>query len=93
MPVDFAIIKNTYVHLEQLNISKNFLDGKRSTVLAVINIEDKKFGDITTVRFEHPEYKSLIDGTIHEFKLSIRDENGKKISNNNMPISCVLEII
>ena len=92
-PIDLATYKNIYVHLEQLNISDNFLDGKRSTVLAIVPVENKKFGDITTVRFEHPEYKSLSGGTIYELKLSIRDENNKEINNNKLPISCVLEII
>ena len=92
-PVDLAIHKNIYVHLEQLNSCDNFLDGKRSTLLAVVPVENKKFGDITTVRFENPEYKCLSGGTIHELELSIRDENDKKINNHNLPISCVLEII
>ena len=93
MPVDFAIIKNIYVHLEQLNTYNNYFDGKHSTLLGVVPIENKKFGDITTFRFEHPEYKTLMNGTISEFKLTIRDENGKQINNNEMPISCVLEVI
>ena len=91
-PIDFAIYKNLYVHLEQLNTASNYFDGTPSTILAVVPVENKAFGDITTVRFEHPEYKLLKNGTIDELKLTIRDEYGKKI-NNNLPINCVLEII
>lgn len=89
--VDFAIYKSLYIHLEQLNTSQNYLDGMSSTLLAVIPIENKNFGDIITVRFEHPEYKCLINGTISELIVEIRDENNKKI-NNHLPTSCVLEI-
>ena len=90
--VDLAIYKSLYIHLEQLNTSQNYLDGKPSTLLAVIPIENKDFGDIITVRFEHPEYKCLINDTISELTLEIRDENNKKII-NHLPTSCVLEIL
>lgn len=91
-PIDFAIYKNLYVHLEQLNTASNYFDGTPSTILAVVPVENKSFGDITTVRFENPEYKLLNNGTISELKLTIRDEDGKKIT-NNLQINCVLEII
>jgi hypothetical protein len=90
--VDLAIYKSLYIHLEQLNTSQNYLNGMPSTLLAVIPIENKDFGDITTVRFEHPEYKSLINDTISELTLEIRDEKNNKII-NHLPTSCVLEII
>lgn len=91
-PIDFAVYKNLYVHLEQLNTAGNYFNGVSSTILAVVPVENKSFGDITTVRFEHADYKLLKNGTIDELKLTIRDEDGKKI-NNNLSINCVLEII
>lgn len=90
--VDFAIYKSLFIHLEQINTSDNYFDGKPSNVLSVIPVENKEFGDITTVRFEHPEYKCLRNGAITELKIEIRDENNNKI-NNHLPINCVLEII
>ena len=90
--VDFAIYKSLYVNLEQLSTSHNYFNGMPSTVLTVIPVENKEFGDITTMRFEHPEYKCLMNGTITELKLEIRDENNNKII-NHLPINCVLEII
>jgi hypothetical protein len=62
-----------------------------STLLAVIPVENKEFGENITVRFEHPEYKYLINGEITELKLEIRDEKNNKII-NHLPINCVLEI-
>ena len=90
--VDFAIYKSLYVHLEQLNTAYNYFNGKPSTVLSVIPVENKDFGDIITARFEHPEYKRLMNDAISELTLEIRDENNKKII-NHLPINCVLEII
>ena len=90
--VDLAIHKSLYIYLEQVSTSHNYLDGMPSTLLAVIPVENKEFGDNITVRFEHPEYKSLINGEITELKLEIRDEKNNKII-NHLPISCVLEII
>lgn len=90
--LDLAIYKSLYVHLEQINTSYNYLDGRPSTLLAVIPVENKEFGEIMTMRLEHPEYKRLITGTISELKIEIRDENNNKII-NNLSTSCVLEII
>ena len=44
------------------------------------------------MRFEHPEYKCLMNDAITELKLEIRDENNDKII-NRLPINCVLELI
>ena len=90
--IDFAIYKSLYVHLEQLNTAYNYFNGAPSTILTSIPIVNKEFGDITTVRFENPEYKCLINDVITELKLEIRDENNKKII-NHLPINCVLELI
>ena len=90
--IDFAIHKSLYVHLEQLNTAYNYFNGTPSTILASTPIMNKEFGDITTVRFEHPEYKCLMNDAITELKLEIRDENNDKII-NRLPINCVLELI
>ena len=60
---------------------------------AVISIENKSFGDIVTVRFEHPEFKRLKNGAITELKLVVKDENDNTVDNHGLPMSCVLEII
>lgn len=91
--VDFATIKSIYLHLEQLNTSQNYFNGTQSTVLAVVSIENKIFGDIISVRFEHPEFKRLSNGTITELKITARDENGVNINNHGLPMSAVLEIV
>lgn len=91
--LDFATVKSLYIHLEQLNTSKNYFNGAPSTILAVVPIGNKEYGDIVSVRFEHPDFKKLSNGTITEFEIAVTDENGKKIKNKGLPMSAVFEII
>ena len=92
-PLDFAVIKSLYVHLSDINESHNYLSGSPSDVLAVIPIENKSCGDIVTVRFEHPEFQRLKNGTITELKLVVKDEKNNVVDNHGLPLSCVFEII
>ena len=82
-----------YVYLSDINESHNYHNGSPSDVLAVIAIENKSFGDIVTVPFEHPEFKCLKNGAITELKLIVKDENNTVVDNHGLPVSCVLEII
>ena len=91
--LDFATVKSLYIHLEQLNTSKNYFNGAPSTVLAVVPIGNKEYGDIVSVRFEHPEYKYLSNGAITELEIAVRDEHNHKINNHDLSMSAVLEII
>ena len=92
-PLDFAVIKSLYVHLSEINESHNYHNGSPGEVLAVISIENKSFGDIVTVRFEHPKFKCLKNGAITELKLDVKDENNTVVDNHGLPMSFVLEII
>ena len=60
--------------MPDINESHNYHNGSPSDVLAVIPIENESFGDIVTVRFEHPEFKRLKNGAINELKLVVKDE-------------------
>ena len=91
--LDFATVKSLYILLEQLNTSKNYFNGAPSTVLAVVPIENKEYGDIVSVRFEHPQYKCLSNGAITELGISVRDEYNHKIDNHGLSMSVILEII
>ena len=92
-PLDFAVIKSLYVYLSDINESHNYHNSSPSDVLTVIPIENKSFGDIVTVRFEHPEFKPLKNGVITELKLVVKDENNNAVDNQGLPMSRVLEII
>jgi len=51
-----------------------------------------RFGDIFTVRFEHPEFKRLTAGMINELKFTVRDDRGRVLDNHGQPFSIVVEI-
>jgi len=44
-----------------------------------------RFGDIFTVRFEHPEFKRLTAGMINELKFTVRDDRGRVLDNHGQP--------
>ena len=91
-PVNFAPTKMLYLHLEQINTTSNTVDGVPSSLLGVVGIECHTFGDIHTVRFEHPEFKRLRGGTVHELEVKIRDDTGQVLDNHDLPVSLVLEV-
>jgi len=92
-PVDFATRKVLKVHLEQINFTGNVDDGAPSTLLACIGVGRHSFGEIHTVRFEHPEYKRLQGDLVHVLKVEIKDEMGRSIDNHDLPIYLTLEIV
>ena len=90
--VNFATRKLLFIYLDQIDTTSNMVDGNRSTLLTTIGLGCHSYGDIGTVRMEHPEFKKLQNGTIHELKITIKDENGNVINNNDLPIYITLEI-
>ena len=78
-PVDFATRKVLKVHLEQINFTGNVDDGAPSTLLACIGVGYHSFGEVHTVRFEHPEYKRLQGDLVHVLKVEIKDETGRAL--------------
>ena len=91
-PVNFAPTKMLHLYLEQINTTSNIVDGAPSSLLGVVGIECHAFGDIHTVRFEHPEFKCLRAGTVHELEVKIRDDTGQILDNHGLPVSLVLEV-
>ena len=90
--VNFADTKILYLYLEQINTTSNIVDGAPSTILTMIGLGCHPFGDIGTLRVEHPEFKQLQHGTITELKITTRDDSGKILDNHSLPISLTLEI-
>lgn len=90
-PVNFTIAKALYIHLDQVNTSKNMLDGAPSTLLGVIPVTDQSFGQIAHHDFASPQFRHLQDGAVDELKLQIKDEYGKNLDNHGLPITVVLE--
>ena len=69
------VSKTLFTHLKQHNTSQNYFNGTRSNVLSVISVQNKVFGDIVSVHFEHTEYKLLTRDAITEFTLKVKEKN------------------
>jgi len=91
-PVNFATKKLLYIYLDQINTNNNIVDGKPTNLLSCIGLDCPSFGSVITKTFEHPEYKLLQNGTINEWKVTIKDENGIELDNHGLPIYISLEI-
>ena len=90
-PVDLSRTKTVRVFLEEINTTHNVLNGAPSSLLSVIGIEGKAFGDIATVQFSNPEFKRLREGAVTELSLRTEDDQGRRIS-QDLSITAVLEI-
>ena len=91
-PVNFATKKLLYIYLDQINTNNNIVDGKPTNLLSCIGLDCPSFGSVITKTFEHPEYKLLQNGTINEWKVTIKDENGIELDNHGLPIYISIEI-
>ena len=55
--LDLVTIKDIYVHLEEVSMDNNVIDGECSTLLEVVPLGRRGFGMIEDYRFEHPHFK------------------------------------
>ena len=90
--LDFVIPKMIFVHLDQMNMSANYVDGAPSTLLQAIPAGRGGYDDIEDFAFPHPLRKPLECGTISELKLSLLDKNNRPIDNNGLAVVATLEI-
>ena len=81
--VNFAPYKTLNVVLNQINKETNWYNGTPSMVLDVIGVETSSFGDIRSVTRELPCFKLLRGDPIKELKVSVIDDHGKAIDNND----------
>jgi len=90
-PVDFAIDSALHIHLDQVNTSKNMLDGAPSTLIGVVPVPKHcQFGEAASFHFHHPEFRELQDGTVGELKVRVTDSR-RNLIENELPISVVLQ--
>jgi len=90
---NFTGTKTLGVHLHQLSTTANFVDGAPSTLLALVGLDNYSYIATKTIRFENPEFKRLIKDSISELKVTICDDTGKIIDNNQQHISLGLEFV
>lgn len=92
-PMNLNPFKCLHIHLEQLNTTRNFENGERSTLLAILPVSCNEFGEQVSVRFEYPDFKRLCNGSLTELNITVRDDDGKLIDNHGLPITAVLKTL
>jgi len=88
--INFTPLQMLWVYLEELNTSKNYINGAPTTILTNIGLQLHTYGDINTSQINFPEYKRLRVDTVSELTISIRDSEGKIIDNHGLPIHVAL---
>jgi hypothetical protein len=84
--------KTLHIHLKQINTRFSVLDGAPSTLLGVIGVGCRPFGDTVSINWPNPEFKRLQCGTLDELRVFVLDDTGQQLDNHGLPISAVLEI-
>ena len=99
---DMKRYKALYVHLDEIDIRQNWLNGLESTILQVVPVADGVYGQSFTVTYSSPEMRFLKpppektpyyeDVTQRKLTLRIADQLGKPINMHGHPVIIKLEI-
>ena len=68
-PHRLAVHREVYIHLAELSTSENLTNGKPSTLLRSIPVENKKRGAGRTISFQVLQYKRLAAGPISQLTI------------------------
>jgi len=82
-----------FIHCDLIDPSKNFFNGKRSKVLAKIDVTGSDYDKVT---YHSPPQECLRDCStgqhVHQITLSVKDEDGEMLDFSGLPIEFVLEL-
>jgi len=82
-----------FIHCDLIDRSKNFFNGKKSKVLAKIDIIGSHYDKVT---YHSPPQEPLRECStgqhLNQITLSVKDESGKMFDFNGLPIEFVLEL-
>ena len=86
-PVDY------FIHCDLIDASNNFLNGKRSDILAKIHIRGLPYDKVTYPSLPQDVLRECSTGQhVHQITLSVKDEDGEMFDFNGLPIEFVLEL-
>ena len=66
-----------YMYVDEIDTSKNYLDGKRSTLLSAIPIGNTDVGEIFKYQPHNNIFKNMYNNSISNLNIKIKDEQGK----------------
>ena len=78
-PHRLAVHREVYIHLAELSTSENLTNGRPSTLLRSIPVENEKRGAGRTITFQVLQYKRLAAGPISQLTISLSDSKGKRL--------------
>ena len=91
--VDLQPFKALYLHCDQISSTANLLNGKPSTILGVIPLQDNTYGSNINIQYTAEIRKPLKQTIINQLKFSILNYKGEKINNRGLPVILTLEIL
>jgi len=84
---------NYFIHCDLIDPSNNFLNGKRSDILAKIHIRGLPYDKVTYPSLPQDVLRECSTGQhVHQITLSVKDEDGEMFDFNGLPIEFVLEL-
>ena len=82
-----------FIHCDLIDPSNNFLNGKRSDILAKIDIRSLPYDKVTYPSLPQEALRECSTGQhVHHITLSVKDEDGEMFDFNGWPIEFVLEL-
>ena len=82
-----------FIHCDLIDPSNNFLNGKRSDILAKIDIRGLPYEKVTYHSQPQDVLRECSTGQhVHQITLSVKGEDGEMLDFNGLPIEFVLEL-
>jgi len=82
-----------FIHYDLIDTSNNFFNGKRSDILAKIDIRGLPYHKVTYPSLPQEALRECSTGQhVHPITLSVKDESGEMFDFNGVPIEFVLEL-
>jgi len=82
-----------FIHCDLIDPSKNFFNGKRTDVLAKIDIRGLPYDKVTYPSRPQEAFRECSTGQhVHQITLSVKDESGEMFDFKGLPIEFVLEL-
>lgn len=78
-PPGLAIHREICVHLSEVSTSDNLQNGRPSTLLRAVPVENERCGSGRTEAFPVLQFKRLGSGPISQLTLSLKDTSGKEL--------------
>jgi len=81
-----------FIHCDLIDPSNNFFNGKRSKVLAEIDIRGLPYDKVSYTLPEEVMRECSTSKHVNKITLSVKDESGEIFDFNGLPIKFVLEL-